>query len=152
MRMRIVAPPAAAFALVAFYVVAEGFGFRGLAAADATTVSEAAAMGHAARAMELIAQGQNPNVPQAVSPGVLDSAAHEVRPLEAAILGRHVEMARLLQRSGAAQFDISRAACFARARLPEFLPELNAPAPASASAFPEMPEIDAVIRMCGRQQ
>lgn len=149
MRMRIVVPPAAAFALVALYVVAEGLGFRGLAAAQAGTVSEAAAMGHAARALELIAQGQNPNVSQHVGEGVLDSSAYELRPLEAAILGRHVEMARLLQRSGAAQFDTGRAVCFARARLPEFLADLRAPASEDADA-PK--DIDATVRMCVQQQ
>ena len=149
MKKRIVVPPVAAFALVALYVVAEGFGFRGLAAAEAGTVSEAAAMGHAARAVELIAQGQNPNVPQHVGEGVLDSSAYQLRPLEAAILGRHIEMARLLQRSGAAQFDTTRAICFARARLPEFLPELHAPAAEDSDA---PMRIDATVRMCDPQQ
>jgi hypothetical protein len=147
--MRIVVPPIVAFALVVLYVIAEGLGFRGLAAAEPGTISEAAATGHAARALALIAQGQNPNVPQHVGEGVLDSSAYELRPLEAAILGRHLEMARLLQRSGAAHFDTTRAVCFARARLPEFLPDLHV----SASESADVPKnIDAAVRMCVGQQ
>src|SRR5690349_4728081 len=134
MSRRIVLPPVVALAVVALYLVAESVGFRGLAAAEATTVAEAAAMGHAARALELIADGQNPNVPQHVDAGILDSKAHELRPLEAAILGRHMETARLLLRSGAAHFDTARAVCFARARLPEMLPDLDSePVPSSGS-------------------
>jgi len=135
MTRHIVLPPVAAFAVVTAYLVVELFAFRGLAATEPSTVSEAAAMGHAARALQLIAEGQNPNAPQHVRSGVLDAGEYEVRPLEAAILGRHGEMVRLLLRTGAARFDTARAACFARARLPEVLPDLGA-ASAALSGTP----------------
>ena len=134
MSRRIVVPPVAALLLVAAYLVAESFGFRGFAPTEATTASEAAAMGYAARTLQLIADGQDPNQPQHVAAGVLDAGEYEMRPLEAAILGRHEELVRLLQRSGAARFDLARAICFARARLPEVLPDLGAPHAASADA------------------
>jgi len=145
MTRRIVVPPIAAFVLVAVYLVAESFGFRGLAATEPATVSDAAAMGHAARALQLIAGGQDPNQPQHVASGILDSGEYELRPLEAAILGRHLEMVRLLQRSGAARFDLSRSFCFARARLPEVLPDLGA-APAESSGA--LAGIPAAVGMC----
>ena len=128
MTRRVAIPPLAAFVLVAVCLLAESFGFRGLAAPEATTVAEAAAMGHAARALQLMSGGQNPNEPQRISSGIFDSNVYQLRPLEAAIAGRHVEMARLLQRSGAAAFDLTRAICLARARLPQVLPDLHAPA------------------------
>jgi hypothetical protein len=145
MRTRIAVPPLAACVLVALYLLVESFGFRGLAAAEASTVAEAAAMGHAARALQLMADGQNPNEPQHISAGILDSNQYQLRPLEAAIVGRHVEMMRLLQRSGAARFDLARAACLARARLPEALPDLNAPPAASPDAPTEISE---AIKRC----
>ena len=149
MTRRILLPPIAAFALVALYVVAESFGFDGLAAAEPSTVSEAAAMGRAARALQLIAEGQDPNRPQHIASGILDSGEYEVRPLEAAILGRHLELVRLLQRSGAARFDMSRAICFARARLPEVLPDLGV----EHASSPDAPaEIAAAIATCTQAQ
>jgi hypothetical protein len=145
MTKRVVIPPLAAFVLVAAYLLAESFGFRGLAAPEASTVAEAAAMGHAARALALISSGQNSNQPQRISPGILDTNAYQLRPLEAAIVGRHIEMVRLLQRRGASNFDMTRAICLARARLPQVLPDLNAPAPDS----PESPVgIAAAIEGC----
>jgi hypothetical protein len=149
MTRRILLPPSAAFVLVAVYLAAESFGFQGLAATEPRTVSEAAATGHAARALQLIAEGQDPNQPQHVASGLLDSGEYELRPLEAAILGRHLEMVRLLQRSGAARFEMARAICFARARLPEVLPDLNA-APAASPDGPT--EIAAAISMCTQAQ
>ena len=145
MTKRVAIPPLAAFVLVAAYLLAESLGFRGFAAPEATTVSEAAAMGQAARALQLVNGGQNPNESQRISPGILDSNAYQLRPLEAAIAGRHIEMVRLLQRSGAAKFDLTRAICLARARLPQVLPDLNAPA-TDASDSPM--EIAAAIERC----
>lgn len=145
MTKRIAVPPLAALCLVAAYLLAEALGFRGLAAAEPATVSEAAAMGHAARALQLIAQGQNPNEAQQIAAGVLDAHEYTLRPLEAAIVGRHIELVRLLQRSGAARFDMTRAICLARERLPEALPDLNA----SASDAPDSPaEIAQAIERC----
>ena len=145
MTKRIATPPLVAFVLVAVYLLAESAGFRGLAAPEPATVAEAAAMGHAARALQLIRDGQNPNEAQHISAGFFDSNAYQLRPLEAAIVGRHIEMVRLLQRSGAANFDMTRATCLARARLPEALPALNASA-TDASDSPM--EIAAAIERC----
>jgi hypothetical protein len=68
-----------------------------------------------------------------------------LRPLEAAVLGRHSELVRLLIRSGAAQFDTARAACFARARLPEVLPDLGG----SVAEAGDPIDIAAAFRKCG---
>ena len=142
---RMFVPPVVAFLLVSVYVVAEAVGYRGLARPDAQTVAEAAALGHAARTLQLIAEGQDPSHPQHVRANFLDAGVYELRPLEAAILARHAELVRLLLRVGAASFDRSRASCFARVRLPEVLPDLGDP----GSESPEPIEIAAAVRMCG---
>ena len=142
---RIFVPPLVAFLLLSVYVVVEAIGYRGLARPEAQTAAEAAAVGHAARTLQLIAEGQNPNQPQQVRAGFLDPGEYELRPLEAAIVGRHAELVRLLLRTGAASFDTSRALCFARARLPQVLPDLGA----SGSDSPGPIEIAAALRMCG---
>lgn len=142
---RIFVPPLVAFLLVSLYVVADAVGYRGLARPEAETVAEAAALGQAARALQLIEEGQNANQPQHVRRNFLDAGEYELRPLEAAVLGRHAELVRLLLRIGAASFDRSRATCFARVRLPEVLPNLGD----SGSDSPEPIEIAAAFRMCG---
>lgn len=142
---RILLPPLVALLLLSAYVVAESLGFRGFAQPEGETAAEAAALGHAARTLQLMAGGQNPNQPQRIRSGVLDSGDHELRPLEAAILGRHPELVRLLLRTGDARFDTSRAVCFARARLPEMLPDLGV----SSSGSSKPIEIPAAIAMCG---
>jgi hypothetical protein len=142
---RIVLPPIVGCALLAAYVAAEALGFHGLARPEADTISEAAALGHAARALELIAAGQDPNGRLHIRPGRLDSGEHDLRPLEAAILGRHAELVRLLQRSGATRTDAPQAACLARARLPEVLPDLGD----SSTVSPDSPtDIETAIRIC----
>ena len=143
--IRIVLPPITGFLLLAAYVTAEALGFHGLARPEAETVSEAAALGHAARALELIAAGQDPNWRWHIRPGLLDSGELDVTPLEAAILGRHAELVRLLQRSGAIEPGAARAACLAHARLPEVLPDLGA----SSSVSSDSPtDIETAIRTC----
>jgi hypothetical protein len=142
---RIVVPPVVAFLLLSVYVVVEAIGYRGLARPEAATAAEAAALGHAARTLQLIEEGQNSNQPQHVRANFLDAGEYELRPLEAAILGRHAELVRLLLRVGAASFDRRRASCFARVRLPEVLPDLGDP----GSDSPEPIEIAAAFRMCG---
>jgi hypothetical protein len=119
--------------VLAAYVGAEAMGFRGLAAPEGETISEAAVLGHAARVLELIAAGQDPNGHYPVDPTVLDAGGRELTPLEAAILGRRPELLRLLRRSGATQPG-PRAVCLARARLPEVLPDLGADSTASADS------------------
>lgn len=142
---RILVPPLVAFLLLSAYVVAEALGFRGLARPEAATVAEAAALGHAARTLQLIAEGQDPNEPTHLRAGFLDAREYDVRPLEAAILARHAELVRLLLRSDGAHFDTSRAVCFARARLPDVLPDLGASITESA----EPAEIAVAFTMCG---
>jgi hypothetical protein len=144
---RIVLPPVAAFLLLSTYLVSEALGFRGLARPEAQTVSEAAALGEAARALQLIAAGQQVNAPQHVRTDFLDAGAYDVTPVEAAILGRHVELVRLLERAGVRPSDTVRAVCFARARLPEVLPDLGA-LPASASGT--LPDIATTVSLCGK--
>jgi len=142
---RIFVPPLVAFLLLSLYVVAEAIGYRGLARSEAETIAEAAALGHAARALQLIEEGQNPNQPQHVRANFLDAANYELRPLEAAIVARHAELVRLLLRVGAASFDKTRASCLARLRLPEVLSDLGD----RDSDSPEPIEIAAAFRMCG---
>jgi putative Flp pilus-assembly TadE/G-like protein len=141
---RIFVPPLVALLLLFVYVVVEAIGYRGLARAEAQTAAEAAALGHAARTLQLIDEGQNPNQLQHVRADFLDVGEYELRPLEAAILARHAELVRLLLRVGAARFDTSRASCFARARLPEVLPDLGARVTDSAQPI----DIAAAFRMC----
>jgi hypothetical protein len=142
---RLFVPPLVAFLLLSVYVVVEAIGYRGLARPEAETPAEAAALGHAARTLQLIEEGQNPNRPQQVRTGFLDAGEYELRPLEAAILARRAELVRLLLRVGASSFDTSRASCFARARLPEVLPDLGAPVSDSSEPI----EIAAAFKMCG---
>ena len=141
---RILVPPLVAFLLLSVYVVVEAIGYRGLARPEAQTAAEAAALGHAARTLQLIAEGENPNELQRVRSHFLDAGEYELRPLEAAIIARHAELVRLLLRTGAARFDTSRASCFARTRLPEVLGDLGAPGSDSAPPI----EIAAAFRMC----
>jgi len=141
---RIFVPPLVAFLLLSLYVVAEAIGYRGLARSEAETIAEAAALGHAARALQLIEEGQNPNQPQHVRANFLDAGNYELRPLEAAIVARHAELVRLLLRVGAG-FDKTRASCLARLRLPEVLSDLGD----RDSDSPEPIEIAAAFRMCG---
>jgi hypothetical protein len=142
---RIFVPPVVAFLFLSAYMIAEAIGYRGLVRPEAKTVAEAAALGHAARTLQLIEEGQNPNQPQHVGANFLDAGEYELRPLEAAILARHAELVRLLLRVGAANFDRGRASCFARVRLPEVLPDLGD----AGSDSPEPIEIAAAFRMCG---
>jgi hypothetical protein len=141
---RIAVPPLVAFLLLSVYVIVEALGYRGLARPEARTAAEAAALGHAARTLQLIAEGQNPNQLQRVRTSFLDAGEYQLRPLEAAILARHAELVRLLLHVGATSFDTSRASCFARARLPEVLPDLGA-----GSDSAESIDIAAAFRMCG---
>jgi hypothetical protein len=142
---RIFVPPLVAFLLLSVYVVGEAIGSRGLARPEVETVTEAAALGHAARTLQLIEERQNPNQLQHVRANFLDAAEYELTPLEAAILARHAELVRLLLRVGAASFDRTRALCFARVRLPEVLSDLGD----RGSDSPEPIEIAAAFRMCG---
>ena len=115
--LRVMGPPVAGFMLVCAYVAVEAVGFRELTLPEAETVSEAAALGYAARALQLVDEGQDINGPLHVREGIVDQAAHELTPIESAILGRHAELVQLLERSGATNAQTGRASCFTRMRL-----------------------------------
>ena len=123
--MRVALPPLIGLLVLGGYVGAEALGFRGLASPEADTLSEAAALGRAARVLELVAAGQDPNGRFHIRPGMLDADGHDLEPVEAAILARHAELVRLLQRSGATEPGAERGACLARARLPEVLSDFG---------------------------
>lgn len=122
---RIVIPPVAAFLLVSTYIVAEALGFSGLTRPEAQTIVEAAAMGNAARALQLIHEGQSINAPRRMRPEILELGGYDPTPLEAAVIGRHAELVRLLLREGASLSQSPNAACFARVRLPDVMSDLN---------------------------
>jgi hypothetical protein len=109
-------PPVASLVLLAGLIVGEAFRFRPFSAEPAATVSEAAATGAAARAVQLVRQGQDPNRRWPVRAGVLDPERHDLTPIDAAILGRRAEMIGVLRGAGALVADLERAACLARAR------------------------------------
>jgi hypothetical protein len=83
-----------------------------------------------------------------VREGLLDQARHELLPIDAAILGRHAELVRLLQRSGVVHRDTDRTECFARMRLPEVLSDLGS----SAGPADEDADIETTIRTCTPQE
>jgi hypothetical protein len=145
---RVAIPPIVGFILLAAYVAVEALGFQGLALPEANTVAEAAALGHAARAMQLVASGQAVNGRREVRAGILDRDRHDLTPVEAAILGRHAELVRLLQRSGATDANNARAVCFARIRLPEVLTDLGAP---KVETTNQSADVETTIRTCSPQ-
>ncbi len=117
----IAAPPLAAFTVLAAYVTAESLGFRALTVPAPTTLAEAAAAGAAARVVELIGNGLDPNAPSLVPAGAVDADAFMATAVEAAILGRRAEMVNLLREQGA-RLDPAHATCLARASgLPDVL-------------------------------
>jgi len=144
---RVAIPPIVGFVLLAAYVAAEALGFQGLARPEANTVAEAAALGHAARALQLIASGQAVNSRFEVRAGILDRDRHDLTPMDAAILGRHAELVRLLHRSGAQDAN-ARTTCFARIRLPEVLTDLGAPA---AQTTEQASDVETTIRTCASE-
>ncbi len=117
----LVVPPLAGFMVVGGFLLAEASGARPLSAEPAN-VSEAAAMGAAARAIQFIVNGENPNQPSWIGEGVLGSTPYRVDAIDAAILGRRPEIIEVLQQHGAVVVDASRSACLIRAvDLPELM-------------------------------
>ena len=110
----LVMPPLAGFIAVGGFLLVEAAGVRPLSAEPAN-VSEAAAMGAAARAIQFMVNGQNPNRPWRIREGVLGSTSYSVDAIDAAILGRRPEMIEVLQQHGAVVVDASRSACLIRA-------------------------------------
>ena len=145
---RMAAPPLVGFVLIAGYVIAEALGFHALARPAGDTVSEAAALGQAARALQLIDEGQDPNGRQHVREGFLDHDGLELTPIDAAILGRRPELVRLLQRSGATHWDSARTACFARLRLPQVLADVGA---TSVDAPDRDADVETTLKTCSAE-
>jgi hypothetical protein len=139
--------PLLGMVLVAGYVVIEAVRPGTLAAAPLTTVSEAIAAGHPARALELLAGGADINRAARVRAGLVvpGRAEYEVTPLEAAVLVQRLEAVRLLLRSGADPARSPMAVCLARYRLPDALPLLGrGDMPGEMPAQPEP-----AVRACG---
>lgn len=145
---RVAIPPIAGFILLAAYVAAEALGFQAFARTEANTLAEAAALGHAARAIKLIASGQAVNDRFEIRAGILDHDTHQLTPIDAAILGRHAELVRLLQRSGASYANNIRTTCFARIRLPEVLTDLGAP---SVERTDQSADVETTIKTCSSE-
>ena len=122
----LVVPPLAGFVVVAGFLLAEASGSRPLSA-EPSNVSEAAATGAAARAIQFIVNGENPNRPWRIREDVLGSASYSVDAIDAAILGRRPEIVEVLQQHGAVVVDPPKSACLIRAvGLPELLPIVGA--------------------------
>ena len=120
-------PPLAAFVVVGGFFAAEAAGLRPLSSEPAN-LSEAVAIGAAARALRLIAAGEDPNQQHPIGEGVLGSISYQVDAIDAAILGRRPEMIPVLLEHGAAITDLQRSVCLVRALgYPEVLPLIGAP-------------------------
>ena len=81
-------------------------------------IAEAAATRDAASVVLLIGEGEDPDVPRFVRPGVLARGAVRVTPLEAALAEQRLEIVDVLLRHGATLTEPQRQAytCQARAR------------------------------------
>ena len=120
-------PPLAVFFFVGGFFAAEAVGLRPLSS-EPVNLSEAVAIGAAARALRLIAAGEDPNQPHPIGEGVLGSISYQVDAIDAAILGRRPEMIPMLLEHGAAVTDLRRSVCLVRALgSPEVLPLIGAP-------------------------
>jgi hypothetical protein len=120
-------PPLAVFVFVGGFFAAEAVGLRPLSSEPAN-LSEAVAIGAAARALQLIAAGEDPNQRHPIGEGVLGSISYQVDAIDAAILGRRPEMIPVLLEHGAAVTDLQRSVCLVRAlSYPEVLPLIGAP-------------------------
>ena len=79
-------------------------------------LAEAAAVRDHAEVVRLIEAGHDPNRKWPIAPDVIDSSAHEMTPLEAAISIRRLELVQLLLRHGARVTAGDRANLVERAR------------------------------------
>lgn len=122
----LVLPPVVAGLLVAAVFLVERV--YPLGTPPAGTVAEAAARGDAARLMVLLMGGADPDRRSLVPAGNLSDDAFEIAPLDAAILGRQVEIMELLLRNGAHVQDRARSLCLAQAvAFDDAFPVLGAP-------------------------
>jgi hypothetical protein len=97
------AMPAAAVAMLhLLMLVAAAFDLHPFWRTHPLNLSEAAALHDAGEVVRLIEQGQNPDAPQPVRAGVIDSTARVLTPFEAAVAEDRPEIIALLLRTGAA--------------------------------------------------
>jgi hypothetical protein len=146
MRLAIVAaPPLTAFALVAGFFMVEAAGLQPFNA-EPSNISEAAAIGAAASALRFIADGSDPNLARPIRAGVLGSQPRTVAAIDAAILGRRLDMIRLLRQHGARVTDAARSQCLAEAiDFRDALPLLDLPPMQGSSP---RRELDAALDAC----
>jgi hypothetical protein len=145
--LAVAVPPVAGLGLLWFLVAAEAMGRGFFSAPAAPTISEAAATGEAARVVELVRQGRDPNGLSRVQAGLLDSAPRDLTPIAAAILGAQPEMVGLLRQQGARVIDARRVACLAHARgVPEALDYLGIAR--SERVADEVVGVGDAIRLC----
>ncbi len=120
-------------ALLAAYVVLESVHPGALTAPRPETIPEAIVVGNGPRALEMMAEGHDVDrealvrsemLYQAQS-GLVGQGPFEVTPLEAALMAQRIEVVGLLMHTGVDVSRSTRAACLARARLPEALPLLG---------------------------
>jgi hypothetical protein len=111
-------PPLALAAFTAVSLVLAVVGRHPLWRISDVNLAEAAAMRDAATVVLLIQQGQDPDMPRFVRPGLLARGAVRATPLEAALAEDRVEIVDVLLRHGASLSEPERVAvtCAARAR------------------------------------
>jgi hypothetical protein len=132
----IVALPVLTLVVIAAILAGEAIGVHPWASPPPATVSEAAAIGAAYQAIALIRQGQDPSAAGQLPPGVIDRNGYNLTPIDAAIVGRRLEMIALLRAHGAQTTHPGRSVCLAHATgLPEAVPLLVDSAASGADAI-----------------
>jgi len=90
------------FAAAAAVLLASLAGFRACAVPANLTLAEAAAIRDEAEVLKQVRAGADPNARALVRRGILSDPEYLLTPLEAATAARHVDVVRLLVRTGAA--------------------------------------------------
>lgn len=114
--LSVAVPVATALLVIVLFVVTEAAGFHPYTVVPATNVAGAVTYGDGARALALIAEGQDPDERWVVQQDAIDSRrAVRVTAIEAAIVTRHWEFVGLMLRHGAHAKAPSRLACLSQA-------------------------------------
>jgi hypothetical protein len=114
--LSIALPIAAALFIIMLFVVTEAAGWHPYTVAPAVNVAGAVTYGDGARALALIADGQDPDERWVVERDAIDSGrALRVTAIEAAMLTRRPEFVGLMLHHGAHPDAPSRLACLAQA-------------------------------------
>ena len=150
----VVGPPVLAFGVVAAILVCEAFGVHPWASPRPATVSEAAAVGEAYQAIDLIRQGQDPNGVAHVRAGLIDRDAYNVTPIDGASLGRRAALIPLLRANGARVINAPQSICLAHAVGMSAAVPLLADDPGSTGDEPSGPAKSATeaLRLCEAQK